>query len=190
MLGSLQYVCTAALLASKVSRRRRNSAHGGLIRFHSAVNHHHLLFLRRRLRSNQISRGFKQYPAVFFKKVHKIKSRISTAWMSFLFRLIVMQVWNSHHQTCGASGWKWSKGTGCFPPPPSGSLSRFAGTVSLPSDWSSRCSLEDRDAGARLPGNSRHGFGSIALLKILRNYCGNNKNLSLKTLICFWWAKN
>lgn len=110
--------------------------------------------------------------------------------MSFLFRLIVVQVWNSHHQTCGASGWKWSKGTGCFPPPPSGSLSRFAGTVSLPSDWSSRCSLEDRDAGARLPGNSRHGFGSIALLKILRNYCGNNKNLSLKTLICFWWAKN
>lgn len=71
MLGSLQYVCTAMLLASKVSRRWRNSAHGGLISFHSAVNHHHLLFLYRRLRPNQTSSGSKQNPAVVSEKFIK-----------------------------------------------------------------------------------------------------------------------
>lgn len=125
---------------------------------------------------------------VFFHKLHKIKSGVHADCTSFLFRWIIVQVSNSHHQTCGASGWKWSKGTGCSPPRPSGNLSRFAGTASPPSDWCSRCSLEDRDAGAHLQGNSRHGFGSITLLKILRNYRGNS-NISLNTTICFRWAK-
>lgn len=74
-------------------------------------------------------------------------------------------VLNSHRQTAGASGWKSSKETGCYPPRPSGSLSRFVRTASPPSDWSSRCSLEDRDAGAHLQGNNRRGFGSISVLK-------------------------
>lgn len=52
MLGTLQYVCTAVLLVSKVSRRWRLCARRGLISFHSAANHHHLLFLHRRLRPN------------------------------------------------------------------------------------------------------------------------------------------
>lgn len=61
----------------------------------------------------------------------------------------------SHHQTCGVSVWRWSKGTGCSPPQLSGSLSRSAGTVSPPSDWNSRCNPGDRAAGARL-GNKKH----------------------------------
>lgn len=72
------------------------------------------------------------------------------------FRLIIVPVLDSHRQTCGASGWKWSEGTGCSPPRPSGSLSHFVGTASPPSDWSSRCSLEDRGVGAHLQGNSKH----------------------------------